>query len=99
MPQQHQLDLNLAALDEHLSNEGFVAELERNTSSQVSTDSQERLHKKGKILQNARVSIFSSEAVMFSKQTRRDVSLSFLLNRGNRLILNMKDFAVLQFLK
>lgn len=45
-PQQHRRDLNLTVLDEHLSNEDFVAELERNTSSQVSTDSQEPFDKK-----------------------------------------------------
>ena len=47
-PQQHRRDLNLAALDEHSSNEDFIAELERNTSSQVSNDSQELFHKNGK---------------------------------------------------
>ena len=44
LPQQNRRELNLAALDEHLANEGFVAELERNTSNRVSTDSQEPLH-------------------------------------------------------
>ena len=44
LPQQHRRDLNLSALDEHLASVGFVAELERNTSNRVSTDSQERLH-------------------------------------------------------
>ena len=62
----------MAALDEHLSNEDFIAELEQNTSSQVSTDSQEPFHKNGKIMQNASVNIVSSEAVMFSKQTSRN---------------------------
>ena len=39
LPQKHRRDLNLAALDEHLSNEGrFVAELERNKGSQVSIE-------------------------------------------------------------
>lgn len=71
-PQQHRRDLNLAALDEHSSNEDFIAELERNTSSQVSTDSQEPFHKNGKIMQNASVNIISSEAVMFSKQKSRN---------------------------
>ena len=46
LPQQHRRDLNLSALHEHLSNEDFVAEHERNTSSQVSTDSQEPFDKK-----------------------------------------------------
>ena len=32
LPQQNRRELNLAALDEHLANEGFVAELERNTT-------------------------------------------------------------------
>ena len=68
MPQQNRRKLNLAALDEHLANEGFVAELEQNTSNRVSTDSQEPLQKKGKIMQNTSVNIYSSEAVMFSKQ-------------------------------
>ena len=72
MPQQNRRELNLAALDEHLANEGFVAELERNTSNRVSTDSQEPLHKKGKIMQNTSVNIYSSEAVMFSKQKSRN---------------------------
>ena len=71
-PQQHRRDLNLAALDEHSSNEDFIVELERNTSSQVSTDSQEPFHKSGKIMQNASVNIISSEAVMFSKQMSRN---------------------------
>ena len=72
MPQQNRRDLNLAALDEHLANEGFVAELERNTSDRVSTDSQEPLHKKDRIMQNTSVNIYSSEAVMFSKQKSRN---------------------------
>ena len=72
MPRQNRRELNLAALDEHLANEGFVAELERNTSNRVSTDSQEPLHKKGKIMQNTSVNIYSSEAVMFSKQKSRN---------------------------
>ena len=72
MPQQNRRERNLAALDEHLANEGFVAELERNTSNRVSTDSQEPLHKKGKIMQNTSVNIYSSEAVMFSKQKSRN---------------------------
>ena len=67
-PQQHRRDLNLEALDEHSSYEDFIAELERNTTSQVSNDSQEPFHKNGKIMQNASVNIISSEAVMFSKQ-------------------------------
>jgi len=71
-PQQHRIDLNLAALDEHSSNEDFIAELERNTSSQVSNDSQEPFHKNGKIMQNAGVNIISSEAVIFSKQKSRN---------------------------
>ena len=71
LPQQNRRELNLAALDEHLANKGFVAELERNTSNRVSTDSQEPLHKKGKIMQNTSVNIYSSEAVMFSKQESR----------------------------
>ena len=36
-PQQHRRDLNLEALDEHSSYEDFIAELERNTTSQVFT--------------------------------------------------------------
>ena len=72
MPPQNRRELNLAALDEHLANEGFVAELERNTSNRVSTDSQEPLHKNGKIVQNTSVNIYSSEAVMFSKQKSRN---------------------------
>ena len=72
MPQQNRRELNLAALDEHLANEGFVAELERTTSNRVSTDSHEPLHKKGKIMQNTSVNIYSSEAVMFSKQKSRN---------------------------
>ena len=72
LPQQNRRELNLAALDEHLANEGFVAELERTTSNWVSTDSQEPLHKKGKIMQNTSVNIYSSEAVMFSKQNSRN---------------------------
>ena len=72
LPPQNRRELNLAALDEHLANEGFVAELERNTSNRVSTDSQEPLHKKGKIMQNTSVNIYSSEAVMFSKQKSRN---------------------------
>ena len=72
MTQQNRRKLNLAALDEHLANEGFVAELERNTSNRVSNDSQEPLHKKGKIMQNTSVNIYSSEAVMFSKQKSRN---------------------------
>ena len=53
-PQEHRRDLNLVALDEHLYNEArFVAELERNKGSPVSIESQELLHKKGKIMQNA----------------------------------------------
>ena len=72
LPRQNRRELNLAALDEHLANEGFVAELERNTSNRVSTDSQEPLHKKGKIMQNTSVNIYSSEAVMFSKQKSRN---------------------------
>ena len=71
-PQQHRRDLNLAALDEHSSNEDFIAELERNTSNRVSTDSQEPFHKNGKTMQNASVNIISSEAVMFSKQKSRN---------------------------
>ena len=71
-PQQHRRDLNLAALDEHSSNEDFIAELERNTSSQVSNDLQEPFHKNGKIMQNASVNIISSEAVMLSKQKSRN---------------------------
>ena len=70
LPQQNRRELNLAALDEHLANEGFVAELERNTSNRVFTDSQEPLHKKGTIMQNTSVNI-SSEAVMFYKQKSR----------------------------
>ena len=62
----------MAALDEYLSNEHFIAELERNTSGQVSDDSQEPFHKNGKIMQNASVNIISSEAVMFSKQKSRN---------------------------
>ena len=72
LPQQNRRELNLAALDEHLANEGFVAELERNTSNRVSTDSQEPLHKKDKIMQNTSVNIYSSEAVMFPKQKSRN---------------------------
>ena len=72
MPQQNRRELNLAALDEHLANEGFVAELERNTSDRVSTYSQEPLHKKDRIMQNTSVNIYSSEAVMFSKQKSRN---------------------------
>ena len=72
MPQQNRRELNLTALDEHLANKGFVAPLERNTSNRVSTDSQEPLHKKGKIMQNTSVNIYSSEAVMFSKQKSRN---------------------------
>ena len=71
-PQQHRRDLNLAALDEHSSNEDFIAELERNTSSQVSNDSEEPFHKNGKRMQNASVNIISSEAVMLSKQKSRN---------------------------
>ena len=71
-PQQNRRELNLAALDEHLANEGFVAELERTTSNRVSTDSQEPLHKKDKIMQNTSVNIYSSEAVMFSKRRSRN---------------------------
>ena len=71
-PQQHRRDLNLAALDEHSSNEDFIAELERNTSSQVSNDLQEPFHKNGKIMQNASVNIICSEAVMLSKQKSRN---------------------------
>ena len=71
-PQQHRRDLNLAALNEHSSNEDFIAEVERNTSSQVSNDSEEPFHKNGKIVQNASVNIISSEAVMFSKQKSRN---------------------------
>ena len=71
-PQQHRHDLNLAALDEHLANEGFVAELERTTSNRISTDSQEPLHKESKIIQNTSVNIYSSEAVMFSKRRSRN---------------------------
>ena len=72
MPQQNRRELNLAALDEHLANEGFVAELERTSSNRVSTDSQEPLHKKGKIKQNTSVNIYSSETVMFCKQQSRN---------------------------
>ena len=72
LPQQNRRELNLAALDEHLANEGFVAELERNTSDRVSTYSQEPLHKKDRIMQNTSVNIYSSEAVMFSKQKSRN---------------------------
>ena len=72
LPQQNRRGLNLAALDEHLANEGFVAELERNTSDRVSTYSQEPLHKKDRIMQNTSVNIYSSEAVMFSKQKSRN---------------------------
>ena len=72
LPQQNRRELNLAALDEHLANEGFVAELERTTSNRVSTDSQEPLHKKDKIMQNRSVNTYSSEAVMFSKQKSRN---------------------------
>ena len=72
MPQQNRRELNLAALDEHLANEGFVAELERTTSNRVSTDSQEPLHKKDKIMQNTSVNTYSSEAVMFPKQKSRN---------------------------
>ena len=43
LPQQNGRELNLAALDEHLANEGFVAELERNTSNRVSTSIYEYL--------------------------------------------------------
>ena len=71
-PQQHRRDLNLEELDEHSSYEDFIAELERNTTSQVSNDSQEPFHKNGKIMQNASVNIISSEAVMFSKQKSRN---------------------------
>ena len=72
MPPQHRHNLNLAALDEHLASEGFIAELERNTSNLVSTDSQEPQHKEDKIMQNTSVNIYSSEAVMFSKQKSRN---------------------------
>ena len=72
MPQQNRRELNLAALDEHLANEGFVAELERTTSNRISTDSQEPLHKESKIIQNTSVNIYSSEAVMFSKRRSRN---------------------------
>ena len=72
LPQQNRRGLNLAALDEHLANEGFVAELERNTSDRVSTYSQEPLHKKDRIMQNTSVNIYSSEAVMFSKLKSRN---------------------------
>ena len=72
LPQQNRRELNLAALDEHLANEGFVAELERNTSNLVSTYSRESLHEKDKIMQNTSVNIYSSEAVMFSKQKSRN---------------------------
>ena len=41
-------------------------------SSQVSIESQELLHKKGKIMQNASVNIISIEAALFSKQTPRN---------------------------
>ena len=58
-PQLHRPDLILATLDEHSSNEDFIAELERNTSSQVSNDSQELFHKNGKIMQKASVNIIS----------------------------------------
>ena len=72
MPPQHRRNLNLAALDERLASEGFIAELERNTSNRVSIDSQEPLHKKGEIMQNTSVNVYSSEAVMFSKQKSRN---------------------------
>ena len=72
LPQQNRRELNLAALDEHLANEGFVAELERTTSNRISTDSQEPLHKESKIIQNTSVNIYSSEAVMFSKRMSRN---------------------------
>ena len=72
LSQQNRRELNLAALDEHLANEGFVAELERNTSNRVSTDSQQPLHKKDKIMQSTSVNIYSSGAVMFSKQKSRN---------------------------
>ena len=75
-PQQHRRDLNLAVLDEHLSNEDFIAEPERNTTSQVSTDSQEPFHKKGKIMQSASVNIIASETVMSSKQKSRNSQTS-----------------------
>ena len=71
-PQQHRRDLNLAALDEHSSNEDFIAQLKRNTSSQVSNGSQEPFHKNDNIMQNTSVNIISSEAVMFSKQKSRN---------------------------
>ena len=71
-PKQHRRDLNLAALDEHSSNEDLIAELGRNTISQVSNDSQEPFHKNGKIMENASVNIISSEAVMLSKQKSRN---------------------------
>ena len=72
MPQQNRRELSVAALDEHLANEGFVAELERTTSNRISTDSQEPLHKESKIIQNTSVNIYSSEAVMFSKRRSRN---------------------------
>ena len=72
LPQQNRRELNLAELDEHLANEGFVAELERNTSNRVSTDLLEPLHKKGKIMHNTSVNIYSSEAVMSPKQKSRN---------------------------
>ena len=72
LPQQNRRERNLAALDEHLANEGFVAELERTTSNRISTDSQEPLHKESKIIQNTSVNIYSSEAVMFSKRRSRN---------------------------
>lgn len=75
-PQQHRRDLNLAVLDEHLSNEDFIAEPERNTTSQVSTDSQEPFHKKGKIMQVASVNIIASETVMSSKLKSRNSQTS-----------------------
>ena len=75
-PQQHRRDLNLAVLHEHLSNEDFIAEPERNTTSQVSTDSQEPFHKKGKIMQSASVNIIASETVMSSKLKSRNSQTS-----------------------
>ena len=72
LPPQHRRNLNLAALDEHLASAGIVAELERNTSNRVSTDSQEPLHREDKIMQNTSVNMHSTEAVMFSKQKSRN---------------------------
>ena len=86
LPQRNRRELNLAALDDHLASHGFDAELERNTSNRVSTDSQEPLHKEGNIMQ---MSCFPNKSLETPKICIGDGSPITLVRQKNTVSFSM----------